>query len=35
MGKYLSKDIVVAAYRELAHLTDKPSAQGQTKGLAL
>lgn len=31
MGKYLSKDIVVAAYRELAHLTDKPSAQGQTQ----
>lgn len=31
MGKYLSKDAAVAAYKELAHLTDDPSKQGQTQ----
>lgn len=31
MGKYFSKDVVTAAYRELAHLTDDPTQQGQTQ----
>ena len=31
MGKYLSKEVVVAAYKELAHLTDDPTKQGQTQ----
>lgn len=31
MGKYLSKNVVVAAYKELAHLTDDPTKQGQTQ----
>lgn len=31
MGKYFSKDVAAAAYRELASLTDDPTQQGQTQ----
>lgn len=31
MGKFFSKSVLIAAYKELSHLTDNPAKQGQTQ----